>query len=355
MRARLRLLLVAVVALAGCQSIGTGSVQRDRIGYADAIGKSWKEQTLLNIVKLRYLDTPVFLEVSSVISSYELASQVNLASNVFPNASAGNNQTLGATGTYTDKPTISYTPITGERYLNGLLRPIPPQAIFAMIESGHPADYILRVTVRAINGINNYSAAQPRSRTADPAFQKVIDAFRRIQQVGALSVRVEKRDENETTYLEFNRNSGERAEKDIRFLKDALGLNPDKDEFLLVFGSLHRNRDQIALLTRSLQEILTELSAGVEVTERELAEGRATPIPPPDTATGLRNAPLIRIRSGSEFPADAFAAVRYRDRWFWIDDRDLDSKRLMMFLMVFSSLAETGTAPQIPLITIPAR
>jgi hypothetical protein len=155
MRARLRLLLVAVVALAGCQSIGTGSVQRDRIGYADAIGKSWKEQTLLNIVKLRYLDTPVFLEVSSVISSYELASQVNLASNVFPNASAGNNQTLGATGTYTDKPTISYTPITGERYLNGLLRPIPPQAIFAMIESGHPADYILRVTVRAINGINN--------------------------------------------------------------------------------------------------------------------------------------------------------------------------------------------------------
>jgi hypothetical protein len=183
----------------------------------------------------------------------------------------------------------------------------------------------------------------------------VIDAFRRIQQVGALSVRVEKRDENETTYLEFNRNSGERAEKDIRFLKDALGLNPDKDEFLLVFGSLHRNRDQIALLTRSLQEILTELSAGVEVTERELAEGRATPIPPPDTATGLRNAPLIRIRSGSEFPADAFAAVRYRDRWFWIDDRDLDSKRLMMFLMVFSSLAETGTAPQIPLITIPAR
>jgi hypothetical protein len=35
--------------------------------------------------------------------------------------------------------------------------------------------------------------------------------------------------------------------------------------------------------------------------------------------------------------------------------RDLDSKRLMMFLMVFSSLAETGVAPQVPLITIPAR
>ncbi|MGB7540416.1 MAG: hypothetical protein WBM28_00165, partial [Burkholderiales bacterium] len=220
---RIALLLASALAAAGCQTIGAGSVQRDRIGYADAIGTSWKEQTLLNIVKLRYLDTPVFLDVSSVISSYELASQINLATNLFPNASAGNNQTLGATGTYTDKPTISYTPITGERYMNSLLRPIPPQAIFAMIESGHPADYILRVTVRAINGIYNYSAAQPRSRAADPVFYQVTDAIRRMQQAGALSVRVEKRDDQETTYLGFNRNAGEGVEKDVRFLKEALG------------------------------------------------------------------------------------------------------------------------------------
>jgi hypothetical protein len=46
---------------------------------------------LLNIVELRHPDTPVFLDVSSVISSCELASQVNLASNFFPNASADNN------------------------------------------------------------------------------------------------------------------------------------------------------------------------------------------------------------------------------------------------------------------------
>jgi len=352
---RIAVVLAAALTAAGCQTIGAGSVQRDRIGYADAIGASWKEQMLLNIVKLRYLDTPVFLDVSSVISSYELASQVNLAMNVFPNASAGNNQTLGATGTYTDKPTISYTPITGERYLNSLLRPIPPQAIFAMIESGHRADYLLRVTVRAINGLYNSTTSQPRARAADPTFSRVIDAIRRLQQAGALSVRVEKRDRQETTYIGFNRNAGEDADKDIRFLKEALGLNPAKDELLLVFGSLHRNPDQIALLTRSLQEILTELAAGVEVPERDLAEGRATPIPHLEAAAGLRDAPVMRVRSGGEPPADAHAAVRYRDRWFWIDDRDLDSKRLMMFLMVFSSLAETGVAPQTPLITIPAR
>jgi hypothetical protein len=352
---RFTLVLAAAFVATGCQSIGAGSIQRDRIGYADAIGTSWKEQTLMNIVKLRYLDTPVFLDVSSVINSYELASQISLAANIFPGESVNNNRSLGATGTYTDKPTISYTPITGERYMNSLIRPITPQAIFAMIESGHRADLVLRVTSRAINGVYNYSASQTRARTADPTFNMVVDAIRGIQQEGALSVRIEKRDDKESTYVGFLHGGSEDVEKNIRFLKDKLGINPNNDEPLLVFGSRQRGSDQIALLTRSMQEILIEFSVGVEVPERDLAEGRATPMLRLSSAAGSNGYPLIHIKSSMERPADAFAAVPYRNRWFWIDDRDLDSKRMFMFLTVFSALAETGTAPQIPLITIPVR
>jgi hypothetical protein len=64
--------------------------------------------------------------------------------------------------------------------------------------------------------------------------------------------------------------------------------------------------------------------------------------------------PLAHIRSGAERPADAYAAVRYRDYWFWIDDRDVRSKRVFTFLLMFSSIAESGTVPQAPIITIPA-
>jgi hypothetical protein len=46
--------------------------------------------------------------------------------------------------------------------------------------------------------------------------------------------------------------------------------------------------------------------------------------------------------------------VRYRDYWFWIDDRDVYSRRVFTFLMMFTSIAETGVAPQAPIITIPA-
>lgn len=76
---RLALALAAASAMAACQTIGPGSIQRDRMDYAAAISDSWKEQALLNIIKLRYFDTPVFLDVASVISSYTLQSQIDVA------------------------------------------------------------------------------------------------------------------------------------------------------------------------------------------------------------------------------------------------------------------------------------
>ena len=44
-------LCALAVVLAGCQTIGADSVQRDRLDYATAIGDSWKEQVLLNIAR----------------------------------------------------------------------------------------------------------------------------------------------------------------------------------------------------------------------------------------------------------------------------------------------------------------
>jgi hypothetical protein len=62
--------------VAACTGIGPGTVPHDRIDYASAIGNSWKEQTLLNIVKLRYADMPIFLEVAQVIAGYQLQSAI---------------------------------------------------------------------------------------------------------------------------------------------------------------------------------------------------------------------------------------------------------------------------------------
>jgi hypothetical protein len=344
-------LLIAVV-LTGCQTIGPGAVERDRLDYASALAESWKQQMLLNIVKLRYLDTPIYLDVSSVVSSYSLSREVNISANIVPRTPDSNSGSLGASGSYSESPTISYAPLTGERLVNSLLRPLPPETIFTMIGAGHPADFLLRATVRAINGVYNASTSPARARRGDPKFTRVIEAIHRIEQAGALNVRIEKRDGQAVTFIAFQRNVNEDVERDIRLVKELLALDPGIDEFRLIAGPAPHRPNEIALLTRSMQELMSELAAGVDVPKAHQREERATPSPKTDTGAA---AELVHILSSTESPKDAFASVHYRDYWFWIDDRDLRSKRVFMFLMMFSSLAESGALPQAPVLTIPTR
>jgi len=372
---RLALLLGCVLAAQGCQTIGVSTVPRDRMDYGAAIADSWKEQTLLNIIKLRYFDTPTFLDISSVISSYQIQGEISFGREIFPSAPLDTNRALGITGSYSDRPTISYAPLTGEKFVNSLLRPISPQAVFAMILSGHQAEFILRATVRAINDVYNHSSAPSRARQEDPAFSQVVAALRRIQQAGALGMRVEqphgggqgiridiqqpgargeRQGRGDTTWVFFRDNAGKEVDADIQFVRKALGIAPSVREMRLTFGALRSDGSEIALFTRSIMEILVELSAGVEIPEQHLAEGRARPMAAPIAELGDSMYPIARIRVSNERPQDAFGAVQYRAHWFWIDDRDLASKRVFTFLRIFSSIAETGVAPQQPVLTIPA-
>jgi hypothetical protein len=66
-----------------------------------------------------------------------------------------------------------------------------------------------------------------------------------------------------------------------------------------------------------------------------------------------RNRPINRIRSSSEKPVDALRAVLYRNSYFWIDDRDLFSKKIFSFLMFVFTLVETGEKGTPPVVTIP--
>lgn len=90
---------------------------------------------------------------------------------------------------------------------------------------------------------------------------------------------------------------------------------------------------------------MVERSVGVGVPSEDPAEGRATRIALMDPGD-MRRMPLLQICSGTQRPADALAAVRYGRSWFWVDDRDLSSKHVFMFLRMFASLAETGVVPQ---------
>ena len=125
-------LIVALLVIASCSSIGPGSVRRDRVDYVGAVADSWKYQALLNIVRLRYGDAPIFLDVSSVISSYTVQGTLMINGEIITDTT-GSFVNPGAAASYTDKPTISYTPLTGDKFDKSLLRPLTPGTIFALI------------------------------------------------------------------------------------------------------------------------------------------------------------------------------------------------------------------------------
>lgn len=156
----------------------------------------------------------------------------------------------------------------------------------------------------------------------------------------------------ETTLIFFRDKVSPEVEEDIRYVKDALGIEQKDKEIPLTSGLRYHYGGEITPATRSMWEILSELSVGVEVPEQVAAEGRATATPRPRGRP--ISLPAARIHASSERPANAYIAAHYRDQWFWVERRDFGSKRIVTFLMVFSSIAETWTVLQVSIITIPA-
>lgn len=75
-------LSAGLLMFSGCSSVGPDGVQQDRFTYNKSVQQCWKEQTLLNIVRLCYADLPVFLQVASIVRGYTLEGSVNVMGSV---------------------------------------------------------------------------------------------------------------------------------------------------------------------------------------------------------------------------------------------------------------------------------
>jgi hypothetical protein len=182
----MRVLAISALALCatGCFSaIGPQSVRNDRPLYAASLSDSWNEQTLLNIIKIRYVDPPVFVDVGQIVASHSLQQGVTVTGNIVPNGSAPN-ATIGGSGTYTNTPTVTYIPLTGNKFIRGLATPLPLEAVFAGMQGGLPADIVMFAAVASINDLKNQEATRNGIVPADAGFHRVRALAREIQLSG---------------------------------------------------------------------------------------------------------------------------------------------------------------------------
>jgi len=344
----LRLALLALCA--GCTSIGPGTVARDRFDYSTAITDSWKRQILLNIVKIRYIDPPIFVDVGQIVSGYTLEYGASAGGTL---SSAADSVTLGGSAKYTDRPTITYVPLTGDKFQRALMRPLPPTGVFSAIQAGWPVDGVLMASVEAINGLRNERTSPTGVAAADAGFLRTLEILGRLQRSGAVALRVTAGEGGEGAIVTFRTDDlPQETAAEAAELRRLLGLDPEARELRLAYGQLPADNRELAVLTRSVMQMMVSLAACAEVPEGDVAEGRAAP-GWESAEPGVESRHKFRIRCAKSRPRDAFVAVPYRGHWFWIDDTDIASKRNFAFVMFLFTLADTGDRGGQPVLTIP--
>ena len=140
---------------------------------------------------------------------------------------------------------------------------------------------------------------------------------------------------------------------------NTLGFRAGVLSLVLLLVNLARNDRELAINTRSMFELMQEMGLGVDIPPEHLRKARSmdefggagTNGAPPSAYR-----PMVSIRSGKTAPKDHYAAIQYKDYWFWIDDEDEQTKRLFTFLMILFSLSETSPPMNVPVLSIsPAR
>ena len=339
----------AVLFSAGCRPVGPGTVPRDRFDYAAAISDSVKSQMLLNMVKLRYGDAPVFVDVSSVISQYSVANMFsyNFLWEYHPTVRS---PSVGGSNIYIDRPTITYTPLTGEKFTRSLLTPIQPSSIFSLVQSGRSVDFVFYLCVQSINGISNRFDGPTRTVPIDPNFIELLAKMRRVQQSGMIGMRIQTVEKQLTTVMYFRKDVSPEILEEAAWIKQKLGLNPQAYEFNVVYGAVPKGDNEIALLTRSVMEILIQMASAVEVPDEDIQQNRTYAVV--GTKDPLAELVKVRVLCGREKPVDAFVSILYRDKWYWVEDTDFRSKQVFSGLLTIISLMEADRGAGQPVITV---
>jgi hypothetical protein len=345
-------MLCVCITAGGCSSIGPKRLKADQVDYARALGEAKKREILAALVGIRFADSPAFLSVSQIIAAYTF------------DATAGSTFSAGdttqnfaaATGSvsYSNHPTFTFTPTTGQAFATAYIRPLSPGLVLPLAESAIPIDLLLRITAQSIGGLQNANAMGGPNANGSVAFFELIQAFRQLQLAGQLNVETRDEDHVSRVYITLGATtSGENAEtsKDLMLVRRLLRLSPKTKTYEVVYGQSAQRGDHIPMVTRSVLGILTDLGAQVDV-PKELVEHGSTK--PTIGLIGVETRPTIVVHVGQKPPEDAYIDIQYGPSQYWIDRRDFDSKYAFTVVQMLMALAESNQDAKTPIVTIPA-
>lgn len=351
-------LLLLTSFFAGCGSqVGPENIRNERQDFNIALQQTNDEQMLLNLVRMKYRDTNMFLEVGAIASQYSLTSNITASGSLKDNFS--NSIGLGTKIEYQEKPTVSYTPLHGQSFITRLLSQVSPDTINLLYKSGWSVERLFLLCMERIQNIKNAPSASgptPKYVPKYKDFKKLCDLLRDLQINGEIQMDLVSlsTDPNVKVYghaLTFNTNNEQTKE-----LKKLLGLG-DADYYILKQDRALKD-NELNFETRSIREILFYLSHAVEVPQKHIEQGLVTVTKNEDGSpfcwkdvTGE----LLQVKSCDCLapPANAYVSVRYRNTWFYIADNDLNSKSTFALLIQLYDLQSGDSKGASPVLTLP--
>ncbi len=364
-----------LIVLAGC-SMGPQVLKGNRLDYNVSIQRSNNEELLLNIVRARYVEPLFFLQVGSISSSFGQSATVGVSGSIYERAPSQNflnvlSPSLGAT--ISENPTITYSPLQGERMVRQLQTELRLDRFLTLARTGFSIDAMMWLTVLQIGDLGNFRARVSTSEKRAESYSKFLDLaqlLNRIQMRGDLEFTgIRKMEgEPEIVTMQLRYLDGKEAEA----VEELMGVRPERiampDGRLVSAIELTAVRDftscrkgkgscsRVFVKLKSYHQIIYDMAVHVEVPDDEQSAKNALPFKPPAGELASRDgihSGLLKVKSQAMQPGHSFVAVPYRDRWYYIDDGDIKTKVCFMILSSIYSLQSGDLPSTAPVLTIP--
>lgn len=353
--------LIASLVGGGCSVLGPSAVRADRTAYNRAGLESSNDQLLLNLLRLRDGEAIYMLELSTVLSQFEFDARASLGGwwnnidrieNNAVNALYGldtfatQQSTWGLNAGYVERPTISYSPLQGERFASRYMQPIPFSALVALADSGWRVDQVFECCIQRVNELHNIPVAESvdESRVDSSGFFELMHHLAEWQRNGLLRFEFEAEDKD--VYLTSTARGSEADASRNRVL-ELLGVPRDAERLRLVEGRRHAQAGELSVQTRSLL-------ATMQVLARTMGARSGAEVAESANAPRYAPTPWLTVRTSRHFTSDAYVQVRHQDRWHSIANSDRRSKKTFALLVYLSSLRATEIAGASPLLTVPS-
>jgi hypothetical protein len=349
-------LMVLPLLLGACTQLGPRALSSGRPQYNVAVQETESQQLLMNIVRQRYSDPVLFLDVTSISSGYYREASAGVGGTF----SSGSNTGVGSLGgRVSESPLITYAPNNGEKFVRQMLTPLDLSTVAMVVQAGWSIERVLLIVGASINHLRNTTAGIS-GQSGFSEFQQVVSAMRDLQRAGQISAGTAPAADKDGV-VRLSLLIAPEALQSPAYLTICEFIELECDGRPLILRQaigISSDGQTMALATRSLFTAMYFLAQGVDVPVADAAAGFASSSD--FSGDGLFGPPgsgetLFHVQSSPEEPENAAVKIFYRDKWFYIADSDTDSKVTFALISMLVMLQSGETSTVIPLITVPAR